>query len=147
MAGLRDVFREATFEWDGKTWKVHRPSLKTERFCGGFLERRALEFLNRQRPILGESAYAAALAKVAEEAASYAYAWGGPVWSKTLATDDGFREIMYLLVTQVEGQNNLDRDSFGRMFEEAGKELARAWNEVMAPVPNSASPPQEAGNT
>lgn len=143
MASDTEVFKTATVEHGGKVYTIARASFAVRMAFAKFLETRAIEFVRRQAAILGPDGYGEALRGITRDAAAGVYAWGGRVMNDAIRNDDdALQEAIFITLAQ--RHEDLLRETFAKLWEAKGAELATKFFEVQSPPANPQTPPPAA---
>ncbi len=147
MDRLSDVLREAKFSWQGKSWKLPRPSLGSELAMASYLEDRALAAFERRRGTLHPEAYRQHLSVWQQDCAAGVYAYGNSTFDRSLRDPEVMQQWLWLILTQVKEQQSLQRTQMRSMWADCGDgmQLIEAYNLVMSPTPPM-PPPEPAGD-
>jgi hypothetical protein len=138
LGEVNSVLAERRVEFEGVAYRVTRQNFKTEAMYEEFLERRALEGLQRQRRLLGEDGYQKALGIWMEKVASGDWSWGREAMALSLPSPECLKELLFLVVCQEHKEMN--RTLWERLWPEKAEELARSWQEVIGPNPTTPPP-------
>jgi hypothetical protein len=97
---IDDAFRRGIVQWQDKTIRFGRPTLKTKQAFKEELEVEALRGLQRKRHLMDPAEYAEAVRAVSRDFTARVYAWGRPEWSRCLQDDDWFKRMLWHVVVQ-----------------------------------------------
>lgn len=124
----------------GQELRLAVPNVATEVAYRNFLESRALHTLQVHAPRLGEKGYGKAVREWSRDCTVGIYEWGREEWAESLLSDDCFRELFYLLVSQAYPAT-FPREQIYSIFDEHRKEVEEKAMRLIFPNSLRASTP------